>query len=484
MTTGLRHPTNVMLLRTALPCLVAALAATSAHAQAATAPACNNLTRTLQQAAGVTGSVSTNCAQITVSVAGSSFSTPPSCLVAYTHYLESVYACGPAATGLHCNPEGYQADIKNYQNGACPSVSGLTNGMSWGSWSDVPANLVAIIQGMTSCVAPTVSATFDWSATVKACKAVAQGEFSFGAADPNAPAGAANAPTEELWHGNPRALFSGASANPFENAYHAAMRDSQVSDPLLSEVEHNARPIAGVDCEFELEVRHFAEGSDSPEHTSTHLYSGRIAASGAFDLVQTSVAVRDGETRLVRQRQFFDGQMLVYAKEGAPIHSVFAPSYTERFPIWNVELLPQLGVLHHWLSNPYGIPRFAEHRYEATVREARVLLEKRILVGEREYVDRDFVVELDARSGAHVTRSRILEPNGGIREHTSFSDVRQVQRGVHRPFRITVTQFVDGRADGRRVEWSYRIARATALDAETAAEVRTAQLGDEWRVLR
>ncbi len=449
------------------------------------APVCNDLSRTLQQPAGVSGQVViTDCAQITVSVGGSSYSTPPTCVVAYSQYCDSVYTCGPAAEGIHCDPRGYKAAIKNYRNGRCPDIAGLANGMFWEEWADVPANLVAIIQAMSSCVLPEVSETFDWSASTTACS---QGEV----VEPGVQ-GDASGVRRTSGSGDPRALVEGCPfRNPFETPYGVAMRaGGGVAEPLLQEVETHHPPLHGAALSVALEVRHYEAGSLEARHVSALLYDGRIAASGTFDLVRTSILYGE-ETLLGRERQLFDGIFLAFATLGAPEGRVLGPRHQEESPVWSVEILPYLQPLHRWLENPFDLSRFASHRYSVAPQGAggeRILLEKSVQAGPRAYVDRRLLLERPSRSGGAgprcVRESWILDASGEVREKSSFGDFREVAPGVWRPFRIEHTVFLGVRPRGARIEWRFRIDSAMPLTREQAEQIPHATLDgpDAWLV--
>ncbi|MEW6072748.1 MAG: hypothetical protein AB1726_09185 [Planctomycetota bacterium] len=262
---------------------------------------CNNSTRTLAQPAGVSGAVvEVGCAQITVSVAGVSYSTPCKCPVAYTQYMESVYTCGPALPNFNCNPQGYKATIANYTDARCPDVTGLTNGMSWDSWDDVPENLRGIIHGMSTCVAPQREDTFDWSASVTACPSQKEA--------PEAPLRSGTGGDGHEYFQtleDPRAYGGGMPRfHPFETDYDRAMATGGgTADLTLQKVEASFPPLSGVLLAGSLDLEHYPAGSDLPTHASTYRYEGSISSDETFDLVETSVARLCNETWIRRERQ-------------------------------------------------------------------------------------------------------------------------------------------------------------------------------------
>ncbi|MEW5749056.1 MAG: hypothetical protein AB1793_09800 [Candidatus Thermoplasmatota archaeon] len=442
----------------------------------------------MAQPAGVSGVVvEVNCAQITVSVAGFSFSTPEKCTVAYAEYMESVYTCGPAATNLHCDPQGYQATIYAYADGACPDITGLTNGMSWDSWNDVPANLVDIIKAMSSCIAPTKTVTFDWSAKVRPCKSQRD--------PPETPLrsgvggdGREYFQTTE----DPRAYGWGSPrVHLFETDYDRAMESGGgTSDPLLQKVETSCGPLPGVSLVVALDVEHYAAGSDVPEHRYTCRYEGNISSDETFDLVETSVAPLDNETWIRRERDLFDGVMLVYHTEGTPEGGAFLPEYLADGAPMKADIWPNLLPLYRWLRNPFQISRFASHAYTSEETGELVTLRKMWEGAGVSYVDRTFLIDGDSFSYPRVLsteiRGPVIGPDGECQVRTSdaFADFREVTPGTMRPFDIEHTVYVNGRRDGRRVRWHYRIEKARILSEDEIEAIPFGALepGTIWTV--
>ena len=109
---------------------------------------CNNATRSVSIQAGASTPVTAECADISVMVMGFGISSPPSCVVAYTHYLETVWSCGPQLPGFNCDPQGSKAYHNNYSDGACPITDGVTDGMTWTYPWDIPDALAEIVWGL------------------------------------------------------------------------------------------------------------------------------------------------------------------------------------------------------------------------------------------------------------------------------------------------------------------------------------------------
>ncbi|MEW5749049.1 MAG: hypothetical protein AB1793_09765 [Candidatus Thermoplasmatota archaeon] len=442
--------------------------------------------------AGISGQVlEVDCAQITVSVAGFSYSTPPKCTVAYARYMESVYTCGPALPNFNCNPQGYQATIKNYLNGRCPDVTGLTDGMSWDSWDDVPPNLLAIIAAMSTCIDPQVETTFDWSASVTACPSQRNPPEtplrSGTGGDGHAYSQTTEDPRAQGW-GLPR-------VHPFETDYERAMASGGgSSDPLLQKVEASFPPLSGVFLAVSLDVEHYPRESDIPEHVWTCRYDGSITSDETFDLAQTSVVQRNIatgiETWIRRERQLFDGVMFLYHTEGTPEGGAFLPEALQDGPVLGTEIRPNLFLLHWWLRNPFQISRFASHTYTSEKAGALVTLRKLDQSGGGSYVSREFVIDPDTVSYPRVLsaeiRGPVIGPSGEVqvRESTAFADFREVAPGAMRPFDIDHTVFYDGRRDGRRVRRHYRIEKARILSEDEIEAIPFGALepGTIWTV--
>ena len=415
---------------------------------------CNDLTRTLQQPAGVSGTVvTTQCATLSVSVAGVTFSTPTQCNVAWTQYCASVYSCGPAATGIHCNARGYKATIKNYRDGACPTTDGLTSGDSWRSWEEVPAALVEIIQGLSTCVPPMKDETFDWSASTVNCPSTPL------VADESPLMDRIQVPNRRLVE-DPRDVLPEKLLNPFQTEYQKAMKGGGgTSDPLLLEVESNFEPVNGVHLDTHLTIRHFRRGETAPSHEERYRYEGSIDVEGNFLFEETSTAIKDGKAFALHHRRGYAEGILVYSAEGAPVHQAYAKSHQESTSVWTSELLPHLSTLYHWLDNPFRISRFASHEYRSERRGNSIVLGKLERPG---FIGKNITIERDG-SLPRVTSTEVLDGAGRVRSSTRFGEFRRVGPGILRPFAIEHTLYLDAAEEGRRVVLSFEITSARML---------------------
>ena len=439
------------------------------------APACNNLTRTLAIAAGTTPAVTQNCPQITVSVAGSSFSTPASCIVAYTHYLESVWTCGPAATGLHCNAQGSQATHKNYTGGACPSVAGLTSGMSWGSWADVPANLVAIIQGMSSCVPPTESSEWDYSASVSNCKTVTgSGNLTSGGSGSG-------------WFGHPGELILDIERyNPFATQYEAAAeRGAHSPQAQLRAVSDAFAAVGAAQVEVEVTVEHFDAGVDTPRNVNFSIHRGVVTDSGLFDITRTSTSTNAGERAIFDTRRVFDGELLREQTLTSGEGNAYSKAYADANRLWQMEVLPELRPLYTWIRNPYQIARFADQTFVEAPHGEATLVQLIQSGPSGRFVGKEYVVAPDARDVPVVTSTRILDEFGRPCETSSFSDFREIAPNVWRPFDVDSQILLDREPHGARVRIHLRFRQAQPMaPQEATAAVLGAEFSNtvEWNV--
>lgn len=444
---------------------------------------CNNLTRSLAQPSAVTGAAPPQtCGTLAVSVAGVGYGPPAECPVAYTHYLESVYTCGPVATGIDCDPQGSQASLKVYQNGSCPNLTGLTDGMQWDAWDSVPENLVAIIEGMSQCVPPSVTETFDDSARCTRCSLVGghQTVVMHSGFDPS---GHEYIQAFE----DPRLQAAGIpGANIFETPRSAAMKAAAGTTlPLLAQVDSAFPPLAGAQFDISLTMEHYDDGDTEPNTSRSLMYSGRMAVDGTFDLVQSTVATRGAERLPRHHRLLFDGATLVTHTRGSIDGSAYTPEYLAAVPqLLRSELLPHLQPLYRWINNPFQISRFPQHTYSSEDSSFGVMLRKQALSDGEVFVDREILVGTPAGGVPRVLSTQVLDPVGRVMEATTFSRFQELTPGVSRPLRIEHVVYYDRLPTGRRVSWSYRIDAATPLSAADAEAVSAAALDDEiiWTV--
>jgi hypothetical protein len=446
---------------------------------------CNNVGRVVAVPSGVSGSIVTeNCSQITVTVAGASYSTPSSCTVAYTHYLETVWACQGTTPGLDCDPEGSIATHVNYIGGACPNVAGLASGMSWGAWSEVPQNLVAIIQGMSSCIPPTPMDEFDYSAKTTRCRS---GTQPLRSQEPprdtrSTPDGTVVVP----WNGDPRTAVPGSEAfNPFKTDYDlASASGGGALQPDLRRVSAAFPGIPGVALRARVQVKDFEPGAEHPRSTVDLEIEGRLAADGTFDVVRTSVARNGADERILHRREVFDGVLLIRATQGAEEANAYTLDYARRIELWRMQVLPTLRPLHRWLVNPFEIPGFATHTYRREAAEGLVFVRKIAQGSRASYVDQVFTVDAASAPVPHVLSTAILDEQGDAIESSTFSNPRAFGPGFWRPAEVQHTLFLDAQPLGRRVELRYWIDEAHPLTAEEAAAIHTAPYPEnvDWSV--
>jgi hypothetical protein len=430
------------------------------------AAACNNLTRSVAIAPNTSPAVTAQCTQITVSVGGSSYSTPPSCVVGYTQQLETVWTCGPAAEGLHCDPQGSKATHATYSDGACPTASGLTNGASWSDWTSVPANLVSIISGLSSCVPPKRTEDWDYSAKVVACRqSMAEAPIFNGAG-------------QAQWMGNPNEVIPDVpSFNPFSTAYEvAAESGSASSQPVLQSVRAAFGKLAGARFAVAVTVEHYAPGSASPEHQSFAVYDGGMSADGLFDLVRSTQVYSDGEPAEILHRRYFDGEVLRYLTEGAGEGSAFSRAAAEQKQLWRVELAPELRPVYAWLRNPFQIPTFESEPYVEEAASSGVVISRMFESGSTVFAGKQYFVSPETLDVPIVTSTLVLDEAGRTCESTSYSDFRQIAPGVWRPFKQECVLYLDRTSTGTRVRVSHEFRGARALaESEVTQQIVGAQ---------
>lgn len=431
---------------------------------------CNNGTRSVGIPPGISGPIAkVSCTPVSITVGAANYETQPDCVLAYTHIFETIYVCGPALAGLDCDPLGYQATIKNYSDGACPSVAGLGDGMHWDDWSDIPANLATLIENLSACIPPKVTETYDNSAKGRRCT------LGGGHQDVSLESGFDG--QGGFWSqtvDDPRAMApSGTPTNFLASLRQQAMNAAGgTTSDLLAGVESVAPSVSGAALEWILTIEYFDDSDELPDEVQTSRVSGRMAIDGRFDVTESRIALRDEERRIVRQRECFDGATLLSTFAGSDEGCAYGPSHIEQGePFVRVELVPRLRPMQLWLDNPFLISRFPQHTYEVTSTSGLSRLTKSATTAEGTYVDLEYVVD-DLSFGVPVVLSTsVFDESGNPREVSSFSGFEEIASGVVRPMRFDHRIFYDGTPTGRRVCWRYQISSASVLPPTEVASI-------------
>ena len=444
-------------------CLLLIFSAAS-RASAQVASGCNNLTRRAEILPGTSPPVTQDCPRIMVTVGVVEFQTPAECIVAFTQQIETVWSCGPAASGLNCIPDSSKAFHASYHDGGCPSTVGLTNGQVFSSWDEVPSDVIGVIQGITACTPPIRTLDFDYSARCRTCPEV---ELPRG---PTPLHRESDLPGVSRWTGDPREAFDKLTPyDPFLTEYDRAMAGGHVSDRLLASAMAAAPGVPGMRFEADIEVLHFDAGHGLPVHRSSMNRVGALTRHGTFDCVDSSIVESGGEAVLVKQRLAFDGFLLFSETQGAEEGNVYTLPHAVERGIWRVQVLPELLPLHAWIVNPYGIATFDRHRFSVERWSGKSSVEKHTADGTA--IDKTYLVDTDTYGVPVVLQSIVLDRNGQTRERTSFANFAELAPGLWRPLEIHRELFLDGDPDGRHIELSYEIRSASVLTDEEARSV-------------
>lgn len=385
-----------------------AVAASGSQLAAQTTTGCNNTSRTVQVTGGYQNVFTASCATLSISVAGVSTSTPPECLVGNAFYGGTVYSCQGTAQGLDCNPEGYKVSITLKQGGACPDTSGLNPG-SWDSWEDVPE---AIAQAM-SCVLPSVSETFDWSAKVGRCPGVIHQSST---ADSSVPQHAVRVtgvlPMQEMLPASPVDPF----ASPYKSAQTAALADTH---PLLRVAAEASAPWTSADVLAEVTVSH---AQPAPSVRRAHI-TGRIDANGTFSLRETvDGRSPQGEPTTLGRALLCDGRGFLRWDDEAEEGLAWSLSGAEWTRASDIMLL-SVAPLHDGLFNPYGIPRFASIEYtSASLPDTGLFLVSRVpSAGTPILAREEYVLQPDGEH-ARILEKRIFDAAGRMVGQSVFGE--------------------------------------------------------------
>lgn len=477
------RPGKVTLLRPASPTALACLARSVVLLALLSSPhaagqQCNDLTRTKQQEAGTTSS-STNCAvaSVTVSILGQSatFTTPSSCLNSKTTYAETIYSCGPAATGIHCSAHGFPAAIKVWRMGGanpCP--------IGWPASFD---SFAAASKAFSCADLPLVTDTYDWSASVKNCgSGTAPAELAHGAE-------AGDAEDRYLiWNLDPRPGLPGPTQTPMESfvAAISTLDPAALPSPLAAVWSAHA-PIDGVADLSAKIVYHFAAEPGSVIENSYYL-SGVVRRDGRFYLERSQSVTRPSEAPLLLVEQLsFDGATFFWGTRGAPRYNAWASSSARR----DAELqrvAPYAAILVDWVKNPFflslvpGYELTTEVLGSAGGNPTRVRVSAShpqlapALRGTARWT-------IDLASGHHPESLELLTPGGEVHRRFTYSDWKPIVDGNWRPFRIVEERFAPGSSAPVQVVTT-QILAGVGLPEDELGEVPRARPAQERWYLR
>ncbi len=411
---------------------------------------CNDQSRTVQIVAGFHNSLEEQCGTFSIDVAGVGFTSPSKCLKGAANYAGTVYSCGGTSTGIDCNPNGYQVSIQLLNGGACPDLLGLVTGGSFPSWDDVPEAIVTAL----SCVPPSITETFDWSASTTRC--------NFGSQSMDDVGTVVTSPSGEIYTismGDPQPLLNQSVANVFMSAYDAAQSPSvtQIAAPL-ADVLADYGVIQGLELTAEVTVTHGAP------YTNTHVaqLQGRLFADGRFDLTETVLAAKDGVVDPLSRRLICDGSavaLLSNQAEDGLAWSVGSAALDEVLPTLTLSVWP----LYRWLVDPFDIPTFEDLDYAVSTDAATSVTAVTRLHDPSQGAAAK-VYQLDDNGAvSHPASISVLDPSGLLRRQVVFGDHKTVADGVWRPFSVERQEFLSPGSQAGDVVVSVRIIRTRVL---------------------
>lgn len=438
-------------------------------------PSCNDTTRQPSILAGHYNQISTNCPQLTFTVAGQSLSTPASCPTGYTVYDQTVYRCEGTANDIDCDPQKVQVTVSVFTGGGCPNIAGLAAG-AYTSWADVPMAL----QIALNCVPPKApkNPTFDYSAQCRKC--------TTGTPVPVEGIGEAHSGADglpyTLWLGDPTALVAPEVINPFVTAFDAAQDGTVDGLPAALRLARSAySPLVGADVSAELFVEHIdAQGISEGRRVSR--VSGRVLSDGRFDLTITESFNSDGEFVPVDTRLAYDGKMLYSLVQGAECGNVYARSYTH----WDATFARigrDVRPLYDWVRDPLRVPMFSGAVYTLAIDSSGNSVQQRIItLGNHSIVSDDHLLEFDGTRSVPLA-NRVYDGFGGSCAERFFSDHRVVADGVWRPWSVMDVVHTSLNPLGARVVTTLRVSRATPIAVDNL-QLPTFVADQLWQVWR
>jgi hypothetical protein len=465
-----------MILPTLRTALVATTLQVGAFLPAAMAQTsnCNDQSRTKQITAGQYNLASKSCATVSFSVGGLTVTTPSTCATGFTMYRGTVYSCGPASTGTHCNANGYKVYITFYSGGDCPNLAGLVGG-SYSSWADVPQAL----QKALNCVPPKAETpnTFDWSASVTSCATV-QPPAGVGVVET-----AVNGDTFVLHQGDFSSVVSAPEHNPFSTAFDAAQSsDPAVLPPLLAAAYQRYSPLAAASVTAEVTISE-AYGSAAPHARRAIRIEGVVRADGRFDLVLVEASTVEGQPATLADRLVFDGSVLMSLTEGGETGSVYPTSYTG-FDRTFAALCGVVGPIHDWLARPLHMPVFegASYAFEPGSAPSEQRARRFVPFGSGTMCSEEHLIRTVADVSS-IASTALFDAAGNAVDTWTFAEDAVVAPGIVRPKRVHRTVCLDAAPTGRRVDVDLSVLRAQSLDASAAVVPSPAFASDQlWQI--
>jgi hypothetical protein len=428
----------------------------------AQAQACNNLTRTKSTEAGYHNAQSEHRSQLTITVAGQPYPTPAQCPQGYAYYRGTVYTCGPAATSIHCKAQSNKVYIDLATGGGCPDITGLNPG-TWSSWAVVPSAIIAAFR----CKKPTVTQTFDWSASTSNC----------GSGVPEPPPDVGQEQTGSDGQvfvrllSDPRPALPSTQRNPFEWAYDTAQTGTseELPTPLRTAFTQygsvlGVQVLANVTYEYRA-----ADGTIESSRTAS--ISGKVWRDGRFDVSQVE-AVMSPDGRLpVSARLVFNGSGLyedINETEEARAYGFVGSRSATTFSLLTRFVEP----VYRWVRNPLEVALFPDAVYESSVSQDGTIttVSRRVGTGVDATISDSHELEITA-AGVRPKSWSVRLPTGGPCVLLTFADHRTLATDVWRPFRITNTYYLDGTASGRKL--------TTTLEVQRAVPVTSTEM-DPW----
>ncbi|MEW6130609.1 MAG: hypothetical protein AB1757_26495 [Acidobacteriota bacterium] len=441
------------------------------------APACNNQSRTLQIAAG-TSQTEQQCAQWSITVLGVTFTSPSACPNSKTVRSDDTFSCGPAATGIHCNPRGYKVNVKVYSsNNPCPGIP-----------STLPTTLEEANAAVQCQPLALISDVNTWSASVQACATGTQirevdrineselsnlvvtggDNFVFYSGNP-AKVLAKQPPSikqtaEQLNAMQTRALESLPQALAQSYLLHPRVEGIK---KLRATVEYNFRSVGNLGV-----VR------------NVHQLEGAFTHDGRFSITDTrSGTLEDNDSQIIVEDMAYDGSNFFSGIRGQHRYNAYAPSSAgiKSAICYDAQFMKPLV---SWATSPFWITLFPQTEYamesvgDNLVKIIESYPQMQIPGGAGKTV-----YYISTAPVAHPIRIETFDAGGQLRIRKDFSEFVTIGKGIWRPLTVVESFYQPGEATPY-LTTSMKIDQAiatSAKDAERAfARVRSPE--NLWRL--
>lgn len=387
--------------------------------------ACNNLTRSLLVAGGVS-QTTIQCGQwsLTVNIAGQALqiNSPAACVSSMTTRSGDTFACGPSADKIHCKTNADQITVKVRTNpNPCPGIpatlpstlANARNAMQCGALSD-EAPEVNNSAGISNCTTGTGGGWHLEGSVVSASD------------------------TYTVTYLDPAPLLSPPVLDEMFLQLEVLQTDPLASLPDPLRLASNAHPkLAGVGRLHATVTFEFPQSESEVETKDSYRIEGRVAGDGRFSISKSFSAKGEGGAVVpLTEDLVFDGASFFSYLRGSSNGNAWAATSPAQRMIRANEAACVRPLLD-WVYNPYWITRFpGAHRTVSLEGAEAVVTESHPGAFGPDVPSGTTVYRIALEPVAHPVAVETRTGYGELLVRREYSDHRKLSAGVWRPFGI------------------------------------------------